>query len=113
MLERSGEVEENPYFKEVHHYGDVYLLENNAYLPLGFLAESGLRDVSLRSSSFNAFYNQNQLFSAATGSEEDVWKITPNYWLEIEGRGVDVITETYGGYCAYKVPGSSGTLIYR
>ena len=113
MLERSGQVEENPYFKNVHHYGDVYLLENNAYLPLGFLAESGLGDVKMRSSAFNSFYNQNMLFSAATGLDEDVWKITPNYWLEIEGDGVDVITETSGGYCAYKTPGSSGTLIYR
>ena len=113
MLERSGQLEENPYFKNVHHYGEVYLLENNAYLPLGFLAESGLCEVKLQSSAFNAFYNQNVLFSAATGSEEDVWEITPDYWLEIEGNGVDVITETSGGYCAYKVPGSSGTLIYR
>ena len=113
MLERSGQVEENPYFKNVHHYGEVYLLENNAYLPLGFLAESQLGDTQMRYSSFNAFYNQNHLFSAATGLVENVWKITPNHWLEIEGRGVDVISETSGGYCTYKTPGSSGTLIYR
>ncbi len=113
MLERSGQVEENPYFKDIHHYGDVHLLENTAYLPLGFLAESTLSEVELRSSAFNSFHNQNVLFLAATGLEEDVWNITPNHWLEMEGRGVDVITETAGGYCAYKVPGSSGTLIYR
>ena len=113
MLERSGQVEENPYFKNVHHYGDVYLLENDAYLPLGFLSESTLGEIKLRSSASNAFYNQNLLFSAATGLEEDVWKSTPSYWLEIEGTGVDVITESTGGYCAYKVAGSSGTLIYR
>ena len=113
MLERSGQVEENPYFNNVHHYGDVYLLENNAYLPLGFLAGSQLADVKLRTSSFNSFYNQNALFSAATGLEQKVWTITPNYWLEIEGRGVEVITDTSGGYCAYKTAGSSGTLVYR
>jgi uncharacterized membrane protein YfhO len=33
MLERDAKVEENPYFKEIHHFGNVYLLENDAYLP--------------------------------------------------------------------------------
>ena len=113
MLERSAEVEENPYFDNVHHYGDVYLLENNAYLPLGFLAESGLADTELLFDSSNAFYNQNQLFSSATGLPGDVWINTPTHWLEMEGEGVDIITETQGGYCAYRVADSNGTLIYR
>ena len=113
MLERSSQVEENPYFQNVHHYGEVYLLENKAYLPLGFLAEFGLENAQLRYSAFNAFHNQNILFSAATGLEENVWKTTPGSWLSFEGRGVDIITKSPGGYCAYNVPGASGTLIYR
>ncbi|MBE6940739.1 MAG: hypothetical protein E7455_00405 [Ruminococcaceae bacterium] len=113
MLERSAQVEENPYFDNVHHYGDVYLLENNAYLPLGFLAESDLADAQLLFDSTNAFYNQNLLFSAATGLVEDVWVNTPTHWLEIEGEGVDIIVETQSGYCSYYVPEGYGTLIYK
>ncbi len=113
MLERSAQVEENPYFDNVHHYGDVYLLENNAYLPLGFLAESELADAQMLSDSSNAFYNQNLLFSTATGLQGDVWNNTPVHWLEIEGEGVEIITETQGGYCSYYVPESNGTLVYK
>ena len=113
MLERSAQVEENPYFNNVHHYGDVYLLENNAYLPLGFLAESALGDVDLRDSSSSAFYNQDLLFSAATGLEEQVWNRTPNDWLTIEGSGVDITMQVNSGYCTYKTPDSSGTITYR
>ena len=113
MLERSAQVEENPYFDNVHHYGDVYLLENNAYLPLGFLAKSDLADAQLLFDSTNAFYNQNLLFSAATGLVEDVWVNTPTHWLEIEGEGVDIIVETQSGYCSYYVPEGYGTLIYK
>ena len=32
LIERRGLVEDNAYFDEVHHFGNVYLLENNAYL---------------------------------------------------------------------------------
>ncbi len=113
MLERSGQVEENPYFKEIHHYGDVYLLENDAYLPLGFLANSELGTADIRYTATNAFYNQNILFSAATGLDADVWKYTPESWLTFEGRGVDITAQNSTGYCAYNVPGGSGTLIYR
>ena len=113
MLERSAEVEENPYFNNVHHYGDVYLLENNAYLPLGFLAESALSGVELRDSSSNAFFNQNVLFSAATGLDEDVWNNTPSSWRSVEASGVDLSIQVNSGYSAYNVPGGSGTITYQ
>ena len=113
MLEREGRVEENPYFTDVHHYGDVHLLENNAYLPLGFLAEKSLADVELMTSGFNTFTNQNALFKAATGIEENVWNNTMATWLTFEGQGVDITYQDLSGYCYYNVPGGSGTLIFR
>ena len=45
MIERTGKVEENPYFTDLHYYGDVHLLKNNAYLPLGFLAQPELAEL--------------------------------------------------------------------
>ena len=113
MIERSGKVTNNPYFDNVHHYKDVYLLENNAYLPLGFLAESDLQDVQMIMQSSNTFYNQNVLFAAATGLESDVWQVTPDAWLTIYGDGVDITNQDSSGYCAYYVPGSTGTVSYE
>ena len=55
-------------FTDVHHYKDVHLLENNFYLPLGFLAEPALADVEFAFSS-GKFNFQNELFAAATGLE--------------------------------------------
>ena len=112
MLERDGQVEENPYFDDIHHYGNVHLLENNAYLPLGFLVESGTENADIRYSSGNTFSNQNALFSAATGLDEDVWKVTPEDWLTFEGRDVSLTAQHKMGYCAYSTT-SGGTLIYR
>ena len=44
MIERDGRDRTSSVFSEVHHYEKVYLLENTAYLPLGFLAEETLAE---------------------------------------------------------------------
>ncbi len=112
MIERQGQVEENPYFDEVHHYENVYLLENNAYLPLGFLAENDLSQVDF-SASGSPFSFQNTLFSAATGIQEDVWYTVPGNWLSIEASNVSITSRgTNAGYCAYAAS-SKGEIIYR
>ena len=100
MIERDGNVELNPYFTEKHHYGSVYLLENNAYLPLGFLAQSDLADFEFKSYG-NSFLFQNALFRAATGVEKNVWSITPTSCLTIEPNGTNVTGQSAAGYVAY------------
>ena len=42
MMDRDGRDRTSSMFEEVHHYENVYLLKNKAYLPLGFLAEDAL-----------------------------------------------------------------------
>ncbi len=71
MLERDGAVESNRYFDPIFASGDVYLLENNAHLPLGFLTDAALGDLVFSSS--DHFSLQNALFSAASGLYADVW----------------------------------------
>ncbi len=112
MLERDGKVEENPYFDEVHHFGSVYLLENNAYLPLGFLAESELGDFIFDSYG-SAFLFQNYLFTAATGIEQDVWELHAGKELTIEPNGTVITNDTGNGYCAYSNESAQTTLVYR
>ena len=111
MLERQGNVEDNPYFTEIHHYGDVYLLENNAYLPLGFLAETELSELDFFAAPVTPFHFQNSLFSAATGIDEPVWESTSPDWLTITGENVEITMDSGSGYCGYKTA-SGGKLIY-
>ena len=109
MIERDGDVEENDYFNIVYHSGDVYLLENNAWLPLGFLANAELAQVDFFATS-DRFDLQNSIFSAATGVVEDVW----NHVTDVTISGEDVtINDTTLYQCNYSNAKSSGKIIYE
>ena len=106
MVERDGDVEANRYFDTIHSSGNVYLLENNAYLPLGFLANSALADLHLTGA--DHFDIQNALFSNATGIHSEVWtQLTP----EITGENV-TITSTNGASVKYSGAESGSSVIY-
>ena len=106
MLERDGEVEANRYFDPVYAAGDVYLLENNAYLPMAFLADSALGDLHLNGT--DHFEIQNALFSNATGLYSEVWtQLAPRI------TGVKVtITSTNGPTVKYKDAQSGSSVTY-
>ena len=112
MLERSGAVEENPYFQDLHYYGDVHLLKNNAYLPLGFLAESELAALNFNTD-IDAFDFQNQFFTAATGIEAPVWQHMYGDVLSITGSDTEISGITSDGYCAYTTQNASGKVTYQ
>ena len=111
MLERDGKIEENNYFEKVHSYGKVALLENKAYLPLGFLANNQLGSVSFEHTG-NNFYFQNQLFRAATGVTEDVWTQLSNSALKVVPNGTNVTQNGPAGITSYKNSSKSTTLTY-
>ena len=48
MIERDGKDKTSAYFEEINRFGDTVLLENTAYLPLGFLAEPELAQVDMQ-----------------------------------------------------------------
>ena len=112
MLERSGRVEENPYFTDLHAYGDVHLLENNAYLPLGFLANEELVQVDFASRSSDIDF-QNDLFTAATGIQERVWKFIYGDSLTISAADATLNNWDNSGVCDYTTTDSSGSVNYR
>ena len=112
MIERQGRVEENPYFNDLHSYGDVHLLENNAYLPLGFLAESELAELFFGGNE-NDFTFQNKLFPAATGVEDPVWYHMYGNVLNITGEGTTVSDMSPGGYCTYTTDDAGGRVNYQ
>ena len=113
MLVRVGKVTENPYFNALHSYGNVTLLENNAYLPLGFLANGQLVNVDFVSTG-NRFRFQNELFTSATGITQDVWELVQGNCLQIEGFSDSMTLQPQTGYCAYSDDNSPGGIInYR
>ena len=108
MIERDGDVEENDYFNIVYSSGNVYLLENNAYLPLGFLANAELADVDFVIN--DKFDMQNALFSAATGIVEDVWDHVSDVTITAEKVTIDNASVYQ---CSYSDAQSGGKLIYE
>ncbi len=112
MIERDGNVENNPYFDTVHSFNNAYLLKNNAYLPLGFLAENELAELEF-DYDIHDFEFQNMLFTAATGIEDKVWWNVSNNMLTIEATDnttMSKITDT--GLVSYKTGDEAGTVSY-
>lgn len=106
-LERNGNVIDNQFYPIAFSSGNVYLLENSAYLPLGFLAEPELADLSFEHQ--NDFGFQNRLFRAATGLQEDVWTMIPD--VSITGEDL-TITSQQGYTCSYSDGKDGSGVIY-
>ncbi len=110
MIERDGNHKENAYFDTVFQSGNVELLENNAYLPLGFLADIQLTNVIFSQTGEN-FTFQNRLLSAASGINQAVWNRLDRQCIEITSENVAVSNTTGFGYCNYEST-NAGTVVY-
>jgi len=112
LIERDAQVEDNSYFDEIHHYGEVYLLENNAYLPLGFLAEKELAELTFKHDT-GEFSFQNRLFSAATGMTDKVWYAGNGTSYILEAENVEIANSLDSGYCTYTCNKSGAYVVYH
>ena len=72
LIERSTP-KETPYFTSVYQSGDVHLLKNNHYLPLGFMVDPQLSELQFVSTEHFSF--QNKFLSAALGEEAKPWTL--------------------------------------
>ena len=111
MIERDDKDRSSQYFTDVHHYKGVHLLENQAYLPLGFLAQEELEEVNFDFSN-GEFEFQNLLFSAATGLEAEVWQRLQGEKTSIVGNGVTIRESTSMGFCDYADATSGSSITY-
>ncbi len=111
MIERDGKDKESTFFADVNHFGDTILLENQAYLPLGFLAEKKLAEFDFFQGG-NAFQLQNDLFAAATGVEGEVWHRLGGENLTISGNGVTLEESNGSGYCRYSGAQKNSNVTY-
>ena len=110
MIERDGNMEENSYFDTIHNFGKVYLMENKAYLPLGFLANSSLADWDLKDGTYS-FQRQQKLFQLATGIDQELWQMSPNGCLQIKSDDVNLTTvEPKRGYAFYQTGSQGGSV---
>lgn len=110
MVERDGVPKDNPYFDMVYSSGSVYLLENNAYLPLGFLTSAQLLNIDFNKNE-NPFVFQNQLMQHATGQYGNVWNILPENRLTISSKGSELTPHTELGSCSYSTDNSKGSYV--
>ena len=99
MMDRDGRDRSSSMFEEVHHYENVYLLKNTAYLPLGFLAEDTLTQADFTES--EPFRLQNDLFTAATGLQGKVWNTIEGDQVVTLGNGTQVTDSTLQGKLNY------------
>ena len=111
MIERGGKDRGSSAYTQLHRYGEVSLLQNNYYLPLGFLAEPELADVEF-SGNYNGFRFQNALIQAATGMEEDLWRVLTEEEREVIAVDVSVTETTPAGRTTYTDGAKGSTITY-
>ncbi len=111
MIDRNGKDKSSAYFSELHSYGNVRLLENTAYLPLGFLVNPQIVNTDFTNA--NAFILQNDLIRCATGINENVWNLLSGQNTSIAPKQVVITSRTQTGYCSYETPADSdGIIVY-
>ena len=101
MIDRDDKDKTSTFFAERNHFGQTTLLENQAYLPLAFLAQPELAQLTFDISQ-NAFQFQNKLFAAATGVQEDVWYRIPGGNLAVTSENAEITEQDSNGYCKYR-----------
>ena len=106
MVERDALLEENPYFNDVYSSGKVHLLENNAYLPLGFMTNTQLMNLDFNVTG-DYFDFQNELMTLATDIGDNVWKHMTNLQILTPASGPTITPNPANGYCSYDNKNSS------
>lgn len=112
MIDRDGSSLGNNYFEDVYHSGNVHLLKNNAYLPLGFLTNAQILNLNFFDDS-NRFQFQNNLMAAASGVTKNTFNILSGYCLTIVGSDLTLNSQNQTGYCSYETGNKAGDISYR
>ena len=111
LIERENETNGNSCYQALHSFKGVTLLENQYYLPLGFLANSELGELDFPTS--GGFSFQNKLFTAATGVNEKVWTETEAEDRTVTGDdNVKINSTSVYGYTVFTTSTGGGKLIY-
>ena len=113
LIQREYAPVESLYFKELHSYNDVHILENTTYLPLGFMVQPELSDLVLPEGQVDHFLFQNQFLQAASGVQGEVWDRWKGQNLSITAKGATLSdTNTATAFTRYKADPSGGSVTY-
>lgn len=113
LIQRQYTPVDSLYFEQLHHYNDVYLLENTTYLPLGFMVRSELSEVILPEGQVDHFVFQNQFLQSATGIQEPVWSRWRGQDLAITGNGATLSDDNAAtAFTRYQAGATGGTVTY-
>ena len=110
MIDRDNKDKTSTFFREANRFKEATLLENQAYLPLGFLAEEELAMQVFDTTGDFAF--QNSLFGAATGLPSNVWYQIPGEHLTVRGNGVTLTDNTGYGFVRYNEAMGNSNVTY-
>jgi uncharacterized membrane protein YfhO len=112
LVERDGSRPGNAYFQPKLDENGLTLLENNAYLPLGFLAENKLAELEFATGK-RSFSFQNTLFRTATGVLTPVWQNVAGKDVTVTADGdIQIKQNNVSGFSSFSSGAQSGTLFY-
>ena len=114
LIERNDVPVYNSYLKNLHRDGNVTLLENEAYLPLGFMTDPTLKDIALLpNGDTDHLTYQEQLLEAATGLNLTLWTKVYGENLAITSDQVELTkANPKTGFCDYTASPAGGTISY-
>ena len=110
-IERDGPVKKDPYYSNVYSSGNVHLLENTAYLPLGFLTEVQLSTLDI-GGSVDTFTTHNKLLQASSGISRNAWMKLTKGEVTISSETVTLKSKNSASYCSYEADSEGGTIVY-
>ena len=113
MIARDG-IQENPYFTDIYSSGNIHLLQNNQYLPLGFLVDPQLAEIPVENPG-NRFRFQNDFLSAALGKTVSPWQFMDSALLEITATDNVTFpepTKYITANCNYTSTGKNGEVYF-
>ncbi len=87
LIDRDGQHFNTRYNHLVASSGGVKLLENSAYISLGFMAHSDLADFVSLETTKNPIADQNEIFRLATGQEDALYHTVSHSSLEAPEHG--------------------------
>ncbi|MBR7010179.1 MAG: YfhO family protein [Oscillospiraceae bacterium] len=88
LIDRSGRNLNADYFRQVYRSGDVVLLENRAYLSLGYLVGDKALEYDASQNAGLPFERLNRLFRSMTGLEDELFVPFPMSGLQAVGNAV-------------------------
>ena len=106
LIERNNIPVENPTLTPIHKEGNVTLLKNDYYLPLGFMVDPAMAQLDLiPQTETNHLDYQERLLEAATGMQLNLWHTVYGDNLKITGNDVTFTkANPQTGFCDYAAP---------